>query len=114
VFTAPGRYRELEDQIELFRQALEQIDEEPVSYEDAAAAWYDMIYTPACQVIQQRGILERFPGRTEADLFAWVWRYSQELREQGIANLGHAAEQVGEKSGGPLKRLWKKIRKVLS
>jgi hypothetical protein len=109
VFTTPGRYRELECQIEMFRRALEQIDEEPVTYEDAATAWYDMIYTPACQVIQQRGILEQFPGRTEADLFAWVWRYNQELREQGIADLGQAADQITQKSGGPLKRLWRKI-----
>ena len=109
VFTAPGRYPELECQIELFRQALEQIDRESVTYEDAAAAWYDMIYTPACQVIQQRGVLERFPGRTEADLFAWVWRYNEELKEQGIADLRQAADQVGEQSGGPLRRLWQKI-----
>jgi hypothetical protein len=109
VFTTPGRYRELEYQIELFRQALERIDEEPVTYEDAAAAWYDMIYTPACQIIQQRGVLERFPGRTEADLFAWVWRYNQELKEQGIADLGQAADQVTKQSGGPLKQLWRKL-----
>jgi hypothetical protein len=109
VFTAPGRYRELEYQIELFRQALEKIDGEPVTYEDAAAAWYDMIYTPACQVIEQRGILERFPGRTKADLFAWVWRYNQELKEQGIADLRQAADELGEQSGGPLRRLWQKV-----
>ncbi|MBN1313399.1 MAG: hypothetical protein JXB30_18475 [Anaerolineae bacterium] len=80
VFTTPGRYRELEDQIEWYRHVLEMIDDEPASHEDAVTAWYDMIYTPAVQIIQQRGALERFPGRTEADLFVWVWRYQEELR----------------------------------
>lgn len=79
-FTAPGRYYGLEDQIEWYRHVLEQIDDEPTSYEDAVTAWYDMIYTPAVQIIQQRGVLVRFPGRTEADLFIWVWRYKEELR----------------------------------
>lgn len=79
-FTAPGRYYELEDQIEWYRHVLEQIDDEPTSHEDAVTAWYDMIYTPAVQIVQQRGALARFPGRTEADLFIWVWRYKEELR----------------------------------
>jgi hypothetical protein len=80
IFTTPGRYREIESQIEWYRHVLEMIDDEPTSCEDATTAWYDMIYTPAVQIIQQRGALERFPGRTEADLFIWVWRYQEELR----------------------------------
>jgi uncharacterized ParB-like nuclease family protein len=79
-FTTPGRYHELEDQIGWYQQVLEKIDNEPTSYEDAVTAWYDMIYTPAVQIIQQRDVLTRFPGRTEADLFVWVWRYKEELR----------------------------------
>lgn len=79
-FTAPGRYYELEDQIEWYCHVLEKIDGEAPSHEDAVTAWYDMIYTPAVQIIQQRGALARFPGRTEADLFIWVWRYKEELR----------------------------------
>lgn len=80
VFTAPGRYNELEDQIEWYRHVLEMIDDEVTSHEDAVTAWYDMIYTPAVQIIQQRDALVRFPGRTEADLFIWVWRYKEELQ----------------------------------
>jgi len=79
-FTTPGRYYELEGQIEWYRQVLEKIDNEATSYEDAVTAWYDMIYTPAVQIIQQREALARFPARTEADLFIWVWRYKEELR----------------------------------
>ena len=79
-FTTPGRYREIEDQIEWYRYVLEAIDDEPTSNEDAVTAWYDMIYTPAVQIIQQREALARFPGRTEADLFIWVWRYKEELQ----------------------------------
>lgn len=94
-FTVPGRYPELEYQIALYRRTLELIDEEPISYEDAVTAWYDMVYTPAIQIIKERGILDRFPGRTEADLFIWTWRYRQELEAEGKPkNLAGAAEAL--------------------
>jgi hypothetical protein len=98
VFTAPGRYREIEYQITLYRQALERIDGEPIQWEYAVTAWYDMVYTPAIDVIRDRDVLKHFPGRTEADLFVWVWRYHRELRERGIFSLAEAAEAIKNRS----------------
>lgn len=103
-FTTPGRYREIEYQISMYQHVLEEIDQEPISYEDAVTAWYDMIYTPACQIIREQGILERFPKRTEADLFIWVWQHGQELKERGIESLAVAADEIGEQSS-----LWRKL-----
>jgi uncharacterized ParB-like nuclease family protein len=77
--STPGRYRELEYQIALYREALEKIDGVSIAPDEAVTAWYDMIYTPAVQIIKQSGIMDRFPGRTEADLFAWIWRHHQRL-----------------------------------
>jgi dienelactone hydrolase len=82
VLTEPGMYPALELEIELYRQNLERIDREPYSYQNAAAAWYDMVYTLAVDVIRQSGILQLFPGRTEADLYVWVSRNRRELSEQ--------------------------------
>jgi hypothetical protein len=81
-FTAPGGYRDLEHRIALYQAALGQIDGEPFSYQDAAAYWYDMIYTAVVQIIQQRDMLQDFPDRTEADLFVWVVNHQQELSEE--------------------------------
>jgi hypothetical protein len=81
-FTTPGRYRELEYQIALYRLALEKIDGIPVSPEEAVTAWYDMIYTLALEIIRESGIIDHFPGRTEADLFAWIWRHHHDLPEE--------------------------------
>ncbi len=114
VFTTPGRYLELQAQIDLYQQVLEQIDGEPVAYADALTAWYDMVYTPAVEVIRERGVLEHFPGRTEADLFVWVWRYHQELATQGIPSLAEAADQVGKRAGRPLPtRIWQAVASLL-
>ncbi len=81
-FTVPGCYRDLEQRITLYQAALGQIDGEPFSYQDAAAYWYDMIYTAVVQIIQQRDMLKEFAKRTEADLFVWVVNHQQELSEE--------------------------------
>jgi hypothetical protein len=108
IFTAPGRYPEIAYQIGLYQGVLEQIDGEPFTYEQAAEAWYDMLYTPAVQIIQQRGILERFPGRTEADLFVWVWRHNQQLRARRRgAHLSTVADDLARPGWQKaLSRLW--------
>lgn len=81
-FTAPCGYCDLEHRIALYQAALSQIDGEPFSYQQAAAYWYDMIYTAVVQIIQQRDMLKDFPNRTEADLFVWVVNHQQELSEE--------------------------------
>jgi hypothetical protein len=110
-FTAPGRYRELEYQIALYRTALEVIDRELTTYEDAAARWYDMVYTPAVQVIRQHGLLDEFPERTEADLYIWVWRHHKELQQQhGPISLEDAAEDVKRQASRPfINRVWEAV-----
>jgi hypothetical protein len=80
-FTSVGGYRELERQIGLYQIALSEIDGLPLSYEEAAAYWYDMIYTPIIQIICQKEVLRGFPRRTEADLFVWITKHQQELSD---------------------------------
>jgi dienelactone hydrolase len=107
--TEPGMYPNLETEIELYRQNLEQIDSEPYSYEQAAAAWYDMVYTLAVDVIRESGVLNLFPGRTEADLYVWVSRHRKELSNQygEQVSLRDAAAQLMEaqQQPGPVERL---------
>ncbi len=80
VFTAPGRYMEIECQIRSVQQSLENERSEPVHYEEAAAQWYWNIYAPTVREIRESGVIERFPGRTEADIFIWMWRREPELQ----------------------------------
>jgi hypothetical protein len=89
VFTSPGHYRELECLITMFREALEETRGEVISYEDALLLWYDMVYSPAVHEIKKSGAMERFPGRTEADLFIWMWQHQQRLLEQYTSSPVH-------------------------
>jgi hypothetical protein len=94
-FTTVGRYPELQAQIEELRQKLMLIDEREVTMEEAADAWYDMIYLPAAQIIRESGLAAAFPGRTEADLFAWLSFHRDRLQEYGeFENLDELARSL--------------------
>jgi hypothetical protein len=80
-FTTPGRYNELLAQIEELQKKLELIDEAPVSYEEAVLAWYELIYLPTVQILNEASLLHEFPGRTEADLFVWLSLMREQLAE---------------------------------
>ena len=82
VLTEPGMYPALELEVELYRENLERIDGEPRSYEEAAAVWYDLLYSLAVETIRESGALELFPGRTDADLYVWVSRHRKELSDR--------------------------------
>ncbi len=107
--TEPGMYLELELEIELYRRNLERIDGEPRGYEAAAADWYDMIYTLAVDIIHESGVLNLFPGRTEADLYVWVMRHHRELSEQygESVHLRDVVAQIAERHRRP--GTWERI-----
>ncbi len=50
-----------------------------VSFEDAAVDWYIHVYQPIATAIRDRQLLQRFPNRTAADLYAWIWHTIEEL-----------------------------------
>jgi hypothetical protein len=115
-FTAGGRYPELQAQIEDLRQKLELIDEREVSYEEAADAWYELIYLPSVQIIRDSGLLAAFPGRTEADLFAWMSLHRDRLREEygayeDLAALAHSLMETYREK--PLARMSRQVRRLL-
>ncbi len=59
-----------------------------ISTEDAVCSWYDEIYLPIVRIARDRGILKRFPGRTEADIYLWVMVHRDELIEREDHDVG--------------------------
>lgn len=82
LFTSPGGYTDLLCELAHYQQALIQIDETSISFEEAAAIWYDMIYETVIQKIEAEGVLAFFPHRTPADFFAWIMQHHRELKSQ--------------------------------
>jgi nucleotide-binding universal stress UspA family protein len=79
--TGPGQYAALEAQIEAHRRTMEQGREVEVPFEEAAGQWYDTVYLPTIQTIRERGMLQGFSAKTEADLFLRVFEHRTDLSE---------------------------------
>ncbi|MBN2303601.1 MAG: acetylxylan esterase [Anaerolineae bacterium] len=118
VLTEPGRYPDLELEIELYRQNLGQIDGDEYSLENAVTAWYDMVYTLAVDTINESGVLKQFPGRTEADLYAWTSRHRRELADRygGKVSVRDAVAQIaeGQRRPGPVERIVQSASQAVS
>lgn len=80
--TVPGGYRQLLEHIETHRYFLGQQQSRAVESDEAVLSWYDNVYMPIVQAIHRHRVLERFPGRTEGDLYLWISRHHWELRER--------------------------------
>ena len=80
--------------ITMFQEALEKTRGEETSYKDSLLLWYDFVYNPAVHEIKKSGVLERFPGRTEADLFVWMWQYQYRLLKHYTSNPVHRAVEA--------------------
>ncbi len=80
--TVPGQYDKLRAQVQVQQELMEQQQGRAVQFPDAALAWYDESYCPMVSAIRERGLLRWFPGRTEADLYLWVWEHRSSLEKE--------------------------------
>lgn len=77
-----GKYPLLLHHIEVHRYYMGQEFQREVGYEEAVGHWYDTIYLPLAEIIRAGGILERFPGRTETDLYLWITEHRSALEQE--------------------------------
>ena len=86
LFTATGRYHELLKHIEVHKYFINQDRKEEISFEEAARSWYDNLFKPITDLVSDRKLARRFPGRTKADLYMWMIRHWDEMKRRE----GHA------------------------
>jgi nucleotide-binding universal stress UspA family protein len=114
-----GRYRELEEHIDVHRYFMGIEQEREIPYEEAVAHWYDTVYLPVVQVIRENGILRDFPGRTETDLYLWVLNHRDEIGQElaweiepGVA-AADLVDRFSPKLGQVIERVIQKIRDII-
>ena len=110
--TVCGRYKEIQEHIDVHKYYLGVEQNREISAEEAAASWVDNYYLPGIQAIREQEILEEFPGRTETDLYLWLRKHQWELEKtQERAVPDHlAAQDLMARFG---KRFWRKIIRFL-
>jgi uncharacterized ParB-like nuclease family protein len=78
-----GRYDEIFNHILGHRYFLGLERGRDVPLADAAASWYDNVYTPIAKVIRKHKVLEQMHGWTEADLYVEITRRWLQLSKEG-------------------------------
>lgn len=81
--TEVGSYHELLQHIEVHRHYLGIEQQREIPWQEAVAGWYDHVFLPVAAAIWASTILDRFPGRTAADLYLWVCRHREDLARDG-------------------------------
>lgn len=52
------------------------------SWAEAATSWLETLYRPMIEIIRKSGVLDEFPGRTEADLYLFTMAHLHTLRQR--------------------------------
>jgi hypothetical protein len=101
-FTRPGGFPQLLDHVQIHRRVIqrEQGDDRPLGLTEAACNWYENDYLPIVETIRERQLLRRFPGRTAADLYVWIWGYIlQAYRQSGKkVTPGEGAQMLAQRA----------------
>ncbi|MCS6848011.1 MAG: DUF4032 domain-containing protein [Anaerolineae bacterium] len=80
-FSIGGGYARLLEHIAVHRYFMGLDLQREVSEDEAVTNWYDNVYMPIVEAIRKEGILQDFPGRTEADLYLWIMDHKHYLKE---------------------------------
>jgi len=84
--TEVGQYDCLLRQIGEHHHFLQQQDP-GLAFEDAARDWYKTIYRPLCAIIERSRLMASLPGRTVADLYAYISTHQWEMdRKRSYGN----------------------------
>lgn len=96
ILTQPDRYHQLLEHISVHRYFMGIDQDRPISWDEAVASWYDNVYMPLIDLIRKYDMLEFFPGRTEADLYAWLVKHQEAMRLQHGGDSVTADETVDD------------------
>jgi len=82
ILTEPARYRQIFEHIQVHKYFMGLELKRNPTWDEAVVSWYDNVYMPLIALIREYDVLNQFPGRTEADLYAWLIKHQEALRLQ--------------------------------
>ncbi|MCK5165632.1 MAG: hypothetical protein KAQ72_18080 [Desulfobacula sp.] len=113
--TVIGGYPILMEHIQRHLFYLEKKEKQRVEVKEAAISWFDNIYSPMRDLIQQNGILEKFPHRTETDFYIWISKHKNRLF-QDVFLPDEAQNVINSYTkifSNPLRKVFGKLRRYL-
>ncbi len=81
-FSSPGQYDVLYQHILIHKYYLNQNKTEEIPMHKAVQSWYEQLYLPIIDSIKKQKLLRSFRNRTLSDMYVWLIRYWDELKQQ--------------------------------
>ncbi len=81
-FTAAGRYDVIYNHILVHKYYLNEHAAGEIPFADALVSWYNNVYKPIIDIIEEDRLYARFPGRTASDLYVWIVKHWDFLKKK--------------------------------
>nr|MBP3283235.1 transcriptional regulator [Treponema sp.] len=112
-FSIPGQYDVIYNHILTHKYYINMNKTEEIGMDKAMMSWFLTVYMPVIKVIDKHKIMKAFKKRTKSDLYVWVIKYWDEIKQKfgEDYSIDDMADSFLAKFGErPLsKRIWNKI-----
>ncbi|MDR3171589.1 MAG: transcriptional regulator [Treponema sp.] len=109
-FSTPGQYEVIYNHILVHKYYLNQHIDRELPFSDALFSWYNNVYAPIIQIIKEEWIQLDFPGNTPSDLYVWIVKYWDSLKQkydEDQYSMTDAARDFSVKYGKPRGRFFR-------
>lgn len=100
-FSTPGQYDLVYNHILTHKHYINMGKSEEIPMEEAILSWFNNVYLPVIHAIDEHKMMRRFRGRTKSDLYVFLIKYWDELKQKFGENvsLDWAAEEYKSRYG---------------
>jgi hypothetical protein len=112
-FSMPGRYDVIYNHILVHKYFLNQTVTEEIPFHEALVSWYNNVYDPIIQIIDAEKLLARFPGRSPGDLYEFIvkrWDYLKEKYGMNVP-IANAVRDYAQNFAEKKPSLWQRLRR---
>ncbi len=81
-FSVPGQYDVIYNHILTHKYYINMNKTEEIGMDEAIMSWFQTVYSPVIKVINCRKVMRAFPGRTRSDLYVWMIKYWDEIKQK--------------------------------
>ncbi|GAB1481524.1 DUF4032 domain-containing protein [Treponema sp.] len=111
-FSTTGRYDVIYNHILVHKYFLNQNADGEITFTDALVSWFNNVFMPIIDIIEEDYLISRFPERTPSDLYVWIVKHWDFLKKKYGVNysIKDAARDFSDKYG---KDRWAVLKKFL-
>jgi len=115
-FTSPGCYDAIYNHILVHKYYLNENLHHELPFAEALISWYNNVYCPIIKIIDEDMLCLNFPGRTPSDLYVWIVKHWDSLKEKNGVHysVADASRDFSSKYGNSKGRVFRFLAAVFT